>query len=375
MVKITRFVGFDVHAQTISVAVAEKDGEVRSLGIIPNRPEAVRRLVRKLGPVEQLHTCYEAGPCGYVLYWQLTELGIRCDVIAPSLIPMKAGERIKTDRRDAEKLARCLRAGDLTPVWVPDAAHEALRDLVRARLCAKHDLARARQRLGKLLLRTGTRPPDKMRAWTTRYTSWLGTLKFEHATRHAAFLDYCAEVEHHVARVARLEAEIDSAIEQASPKLKALYDALQALRGIAKVTAATVVTEVGDLSRFGRAPHLMSYAGVISSEHSSGGTERRGAITRTGNAHLRRVIVEAAWSYRHQPWLGGTLRRRGADQSDAIRSISWKAQQRLHKRYVTLVARGKPKQKAITAVARELLGFIWAIGKVVDQQFATKAAA
>ena len=303
-----------------------------------------------------------------MLYWQLAELGVRCDVIAPSLVPVKAGDRVKTDRRDAEKLAKCLRAGDLTPVWVPDAAHEALRDLVRARLCAKHDLARARHRLGQLLLRSGTRPPEKVRAWTQRHSAWLSTVRFEHVPRHVAFLDYCAEVEHQAARIARLEEAIEEAIAHASPKLKSLYEALQGLRGVAKVTAATIVTEVGDLSRFERAQQLMSYAGAIPSEHSSGGATRRGAITKSGNAHLRRVIVEAAWAYRHQPWLGGKLRKRLADQPEAIRAISWRAQQRLHKRYVALVARGKPTQKAVTAVARELLGFVWAIGRVVDQR-------
>lgn len=289
--------------------------------------------------------------------------------------PLLAGERIKTDRRDAEKLARCLRAGDLTPVWVPDAAHEALRDLVRARLCAKHDLHGARQRIGKLLLRNGMRKPEKVTAWSHRHVEWLSKIRFEHACRQAAFVDYCAEAERQLARVARLEEAIDSAIAEGDPKLKALYDALQALRGVAKVTAATLVTELGDLSRFERPQHLMSYAGVIPSEHSSGNDERRGGITRTGNAHLRRVIVEAAWAYRFQPWLGSTLRKRGADQPESVRAISWKAQQRLHKRYVTLLARGKPKPKAITAVAREFLGFVWAVGRAVNQQVATKAAA
>lgn len=194
MTRITRFVGLDVHADTIAVAVAEKGGEVRSLGTIPNRPEAVRRLVRKLGAPGELLCCYEAGPCGYVLYWQLAELGVRCDVIAPSLIPVKAGDRVKTDRRDAEKLARCLRLGDLTAVWVPDQQHEALRDLVRARLAAKHDLTRARVRLRNLLLRAGMRPPKTGRAWTARYWNWLGTLKFDHTPRQIAFVDYCGQV-------------------------------------------------------------------------------------------------------------------------------------------------------------------------------------
>lgn len=369
MTKIARFVGFDVHADSISVAVAEKDGEVRSLGSIPNRPEAVRKLVKKLGAPSGLRCCYEAGPCGFLLYWQLAELEIRCDVVAPSLIPQKSGDRVKTDRRDAEKLARCLRAGDLTPVWVPDAAHEALRDLVRARLAAHEDLARARHRLGHLLLRSGLRPPEKLRAGSDRHSRWLATVCFEHAARQAAFLDYCAEIERQAARLARLEEAIDDALKQASPKLQALYSALQGLRGIAKITAATIVTEVGDLGRFDRAQALMSYAGAVPSEHSSGGTQRRGGITKAGNSRLRRVIGEAAWAYRHQPWLGGTLKKRLASQPEEVRAISWKAQQRLHRRYVTLIARGKPSQKAVTAVARELLGFIWAVGRAVDSRF------
>jgi transposase len=368
MTRIARFVGLDVHAQTIAVAVAEAGGEVRSLGTIPNRPEAIRKLIRKLGAAETLHACYEAGPCGYVVYWQLTELGVRCDVIAPTLVPMKAGDRVKTDRRDAEKLARCLRAGDLTAVWIPDAAHEALRDLVRARLCAKHDLARARQRLAKMLLRTGRRPPEKFSAWTRRHSAWLSTIHFDHGPQQVTFLDYCAEVEHQEARIARLEQAIDEALARSDPKLKSLYEALQGLRGVAKVTAATIVTELGDLSRFERPQQLMGYSGTVPSEYSSGGAVRRGGMTKAGNAHLRRVIVEAAWAYRYQPWLGGTIRRRLATQPEAVRAISWKAQQRLHQRYVTLVARGKPKQKAITAVARELLGFVWAIGRVVNER-------
>lgn len=374
MAKITRFVGMDVHAATISVAVAEK-GEVRSLGIIPNRLDAIRKLVRKLGAPEQLHACYEAGPCGYVLYWQLAELGVRCEVVAPSLIPVRSGDRVKTDRRDAEKLARCLRAGDLTPVWVPDAAHEALRDLVRARLAAKQDLARARHRAGHLLLRTGTRNPEKGRAWSRRYFQWLSTIEFGHAARQAAFSDYCAEVMHHEARVLRLEAAIDEALSKADPKLKAVYEALQGLRGVAKVTAATIVVELGDLTRFERAPQLMSYAGLVPSEHSSGKATRRGAITKAGNHHLRRVIVEAGWAYRHKPWIGQPLRKRLADQPEAIRTISWKAQQRLHRRYVTMIARGKPTQQAVTAVARELLGFVWAVGRAVDESLPKKATA
>src|SRR5688572_9372238 len=198
-----RFIGLGVHAETIAAAVAETNGEVRSLGVIPNRRESVQRLIRKLGPPRNLRVCYEAGPTGYVLYWQLTELGVHCDVVAPTLVPVKAGDRVKTDRRDAQKLARCSRAGDLTPVWVPDAAQEALRDLVRARLAAKRDQLRARHRLSKFLLRRGLRAAASVKSWTTKHLEWVRTLRFEHIAQEAAFLDYLHEVEHAAERVVR----------------------------------------------------------------------------------------------------------------------------------------------------------------------------
>src|SRR6195256_4530358 len=194
--KKVRFLGLDVHAETIAVAMAEPEGEVRSLGIIPNREESIRKLVKKLGPAEQLQACYEAGPTGYVLYWQLTALGVRCEVVAPTLVPTKAGDRVKTDRRDALKLARSYRAGDLTAVWVPDAAHEALRDLVRAREAAKKDQLRARHRLGKFLLRQGRRPATKIHAWTRKHLTWVKTVHFDHAAQEVTLLDYLNEVEH-----------------------------------------------------------------------------------------------------------------------------------------------------------------------------------
>ena len=207
-----RFIGLDVHAETIAVAVAEPKGEVRSLGIIPNRPESVRKLMKKLGPAAALRVCYEAGPTGYVLYWQLTALEVTCEVVAPTLVPVKAGDRVKTDRRDAMKLARSYRAGDLTPVWVPDAAHEALRDLVRAREAAKKDQLRARHRLGKFLLRHGRRPPTAMHAWTQAYLAWVkSAVHFDHATQEATLLDYIHEVEHVADRITRLEGAITAA--------------------------------------------------------------------------------------------------------------------------------------------------------------------
>jgi len=353
-----RYLGLDVHAETIAVAVAEPEGEVRSLGMIPNRPEAVAKLIRKLGSREHLRVCYEAGPCGYVLYWQLTRLGVHCDVVAPTLVPTKPGDRVKTDRRDAEKLARCYRAGDLTAVWVPDAAHEALRDLVRAREAAKQDQLRARHRLGKFLLRRGIRPPAGAKPWTQAHRRWLDSLH---------------EVDHAVARLDRLEQALDAAVAAAPGTLRSVIAALQCLRGIRQVTAATIVSEVGPLSRFPHPRQLMGYSGTVPSEHSSGSRVHRGAITKTGNAHLRRVLVEAAWAYRFPPKCAKALRTRQRGQPDAITAIAWKAQHRLSTRYRRLLARGKPTPHVITVVARELVGFIWAIGVAVEREQAMAA--
>jgi transposase len=365
-----RFVGLDVHAETIAVAVAEADGEVRSLGVIPNRAESVGRLVRKLGKPESLRACYEAGPTGYVLYWQLSELGVKCEVVAPTLIPVKAGDRVKTDRRDAQKLARCYRAGDLTAVWVPDATHEALRDLVRARLAAKRDQLRARHRLGKFLLRHGRRALEGTSAWTEKYLVWVKTQHFEHTAQETTLLDYLHEVEHAAERIARLERAIDAAIETLPVKLRALIEALQSLRGIAQLSAVSIMAELGELSRFEHPRQLMGYSGAVSREHSSGERIRRGAISKAGNAHLRRIVIEAAWAYRHRPAVGKTLAARQRHCSAAITAMAWKAQHRLHQRYARLMARGKCKQQTVTAVGRELLGFIWAIGVHAEREMA-----
>ena len=357
-----RFLGLDVHAETIAVAIAEPDGEVRSLGMIPHRAELVRKLIRQLGPAEQLRACYEAGPTGYGLYWQLTKLGVECAVVAPTLVPVKAGDRVKTDRRDAAKLARCHRAGDLTAVWVPTAETEALRDLVRTREAAKQDQLRARHRLSKFLLRTGRRPVPEVKPWTKPYMDWVRQLRYEQTAQEWTRQDLLHEFEHMAERVKRLEEGIREAVKQAPVTMQGVIRGLQCLRGVAEISAVTVVAELGQISRFENARQLMGYSGTVPSEESSGKRQQRGGITKTGNAHLRRIVVEAAWSYRLKPAVGPGLRKRQQGAPADIKEMAWKAQLRLHKRYARLAATGKDQRKVAIAVGRELLGFIWAIG-------------
>ena len=365
MGKDTRFVGLDVHRDTITVAVADEDTAAHTVGTVPNDSEAVRQLVRRLGPPRRLRMCYEAGPCGYGLHRQLTALGVSCTVVAPTLIPVRPGDRVKTDRRDAEKLARLLRSGDLTAVWVPDEAHEALRDVVRAREAAQEDLRRARQRLGKLLLRYGLRPPKGRTPWGEKHQHWVRQLTLPHPAQDVVRQDHLAEVEQQAARVDRLERALTAAAAEAAPAIRALIAALQTLRGIAGLTATTLAAELGDVTRFPHPRQLMAYVGVVPREHSSGARERRGAITKTGNAHVRRVVIEAAWHYRHRPALTAGLRKRRVGQPAPICAIADQASRRLHGRYVHLLARGKTKQKIVVAIGRELLGFVWSIAREV----------
>jgi transposase len=294
-------------------------------------------------------------------------MGVHCDVVAPTLIPVKPGDRVKTDRRDAVKLARSYRSGDLTPVWVPDAAHLALRDLVRAREAAKTDQLRARHRLQKFLLRNGRRPPEKIRPWTETHLEWVRQhVHFDLFAQESVLTDYLAEVDHARERIRQLERAIDQAVEASPASIRAVIDALQALRGIAKVSAVTIVAEVGQLSRFARPRQLMGYSGAVSSEDSSGKRTRRGAITKAGNAHLR-VVGEAAWAYRHRPSIRGALKARQEGLPEPVKEIAWKAQHRLCMRYRRLMGKGKVKQQVVTAIGRELLGFIWAIGVHVER--------
>lgn len=366
MSNCTRYLGLDVHAETITAAIAEGRGQIRSLGKFPNRPEAVRKLVEKLGGGKNLKVCYEAGPTGYALYWQLAKLGVDCEVIAPSLIPKKAGDKVKTDCRDAEKLARSYQAGDLTPVWVPTPEHEALRDLVRQRAAAKADESRAKHRLVKHLLRRGLREPDENGAWTHPWWRWVQSLKFEHEAQQVALGDCIAEVLHMGERLARLDKAIDRLVESAPAHMRAVIEALQALRGVAKLTAVTIVTEVGTFKRFRRPTEMMGYTGFVPSEYSSGGRESKGRLTRTGNAHLRHVLGEAAWHARHRPWLNLRMKKILPTLPAGVADIAWKAQERLHRKFTKMTYCRKPAGKVAAAVARELVGFIWAIGTLVE---------
>jgi transposase len=358
------YIGLDVHKESIVVAVAEGGlrGEVREYGRIANTAAALDRLLRKLGVNGMtLRFCYEAGPCGYGIQRRMSAQGHECIVVAPSLIPKRAGDRVKTDRRDAASLAKLHRAGELTAVWVPDARHEAMRDLLRARLDAVHALRRARQQLSGFLLRQGRhygRP-----AWTKLHRRWLAGLKFEQAMHHLVLEDYVQTVDAAEARRDRLTVQIEAMLPDWT--LAPVVAALQTMRGMALVNAATLTAELGDLSRFANPRQLMAYLGLVPSEHSSGTSIKRGGLTKAGNSAARRLLIEAAWCYRFPARVSRELLLRQESQPRPIREIAWKAQLRLCARYRRLARIGKPGNIVTAAIARELTGFIWAIARHV----------
>lgn len=362
------FVGLDVHKDTVAIATAVgSGGEPQFRGQVPNTPAALGKALRRLGSTEQVHCWYEAGPTGYSTWRQLTAWNFACTVVAPSLIPRKPGDQVKTDRRDAVLLARLARSGDLTAVWVPDPAHEALRDLCRAREAAKRDRERVRHRLLKLLLRLGIPTPSGMARWSKPHRTWLAALTVSEPLQQAVLeetRDQLAELE---ARLERLTQRVQTQTT-VGPFVR-LLGGLQCLNGVGPITAVTLVAELGDLTRFRRARALMGYSGLTPSEHSSGGRVRRGGVTKTGNRHVRYVVVESAWHARwgQRPASQALLKRR-AGQPEAVVALAETAQVRLGRRFHALLKRGKQPQQAAVAVARELLGFVWAIGQVVAQQ-------
>jgi transposase len=355
------YVAFDTSKTKHAVAIADggRRGEVRFLGDVASSPARVERLTRKLAErYDKLHFCYEAGPTGYGLYRQIRELGHECTVVAPSLIPKKPGERIKTNRRDAVTLARLLRAGELTAVWVPDAIHEAVRDLVRAREAAAQDLRRKRQQLLSFLLRHG-RIFDGRQHWTLAHRRWLAGQSFAHPAQQIVFQDAIEAIEEALARLRRLEQQLVAIVPSWS--MAPVVAAYQAMRGASFLVAVTVAAEIGDLRRFDHPRQLMAFLGLVPRERSTGDTVRRAGLTLAGNRRARRVLVEAAWSYRHPARVSEMLRARIEGLPKPVRDIAWKAQIRLCTRYRRLSAGGKKLPVVIAAIAREMAAFLWAI--------------
>jgi len=353
----------DVHKDSIDIAVAEagRDGELRHLGTVGGDLAALDRALRKLqSKGDLLHVVYEAGPCGFVLYRHLVERGIAVAVVSPSSIPRRPGDRIKTDRRDSLMLARLARAGELTPVVVPDSADEAVRDLLRTREDAVKAQRNARHQLKALLLRNGVRYAGKS-AWTAAHLRWLASLILPHAAQQTAFQEYVHMVTESTERIARLEGAIRETV--VTWRFYPVVEALQALRGIALIAAATLVAEIGDIGRFSHPRQLMAYLGLVPSERSSGNQRRQGSITKAGNGHARRMLVECAWLYRYPAKVAPILQKRVEKVAPEIRAIAWQAQLRLCGRFRRLTARKLQHNKITVAIARELTGFVWAIMK------------
>ena len=361
MTQYHKFVGLDVHKSSIAIAVAEEGREPpRFLGTTANDLTRLLRKLRKLGPPEHLEVCFEAGPTGYGLQRQLREQGYDCRVVAPARTPRAPADRVKTDRRDAERLAHFLRSGDLSFVRVPTPEEESMRNLLRAREDARRARHKARQQLNMFLLRSGRIWSGRSR-WTRAHLLWVGAQKFEREADRRVLADYVHEVE----RLTERLATFDKHIEELAPELEvySLIQSLQAFRGIQLLMATWIVVELGDLRRFPTPKHLMSFLGLTPSECSTGDSRSQGRITKAGNIRLRSLLMQAGWAYRLKPRVEGHLRRRNQAATQRVRDIAWKCQVRLHGKLYRLTARGKPKNMALVAVARELAGFIWDVGQ------------
>ena len=361
----TLFIGLDVHKETIAVAYVaeEREAEVLSLGTIGTRQCDIDKVMRKLqAKGKPLHFVYEAGPCGYWLYRYLTKKNLKCWVVAPSQIPKKAGDRVKTDRRDAMQLARLLRSGDLTPIYVPVVEEEAIRDLVRAREEVLRDSKAAKVRLKAFLLRQDIRYEGRAN-WGPAHLRWLAKVVCPTPAQQIVFQEYVRAVSEHTERLPRLEAELQTQVQ--TWRWAPVVEAIQALRGVQVTAAVTLIAELGDLTRFENPKQLLSYLGLIPSEHTTGERRRQGSITKTGNSHARRALIEGAWAYRYPAKVSRHLQLRLEKVPKVIQDISWKAQGRLCKRYRRLVARGKQVNQVVVAIAREMAAFVWAIAREV----------
>jgi transposase len=359
------FVGIDTSKNKHAVAIADvgRDGEVRYFGEIDSAPATVERVLKKLsGKYEKVRVCYEAGPTGYGLYRQVLALGHECTVVAPSLIPKKPGDRIKTNRRDAVTLARLFRAGELTSVWVPDAVHEAVRDLVRARESVAADVRKKRQQLLSFLLRHG-RVYSGSKHWTQAHRRWLAKQAFEQPAQQIVFQDAVDAIEYCVERLIRLEEQLHTIVPKWS--MAPVVDAYQAMRGVSFIVAVTFVSEIGDARRFDNPRQLTAFLGLVPSENSTGDNVRRAGLTLTGNRRARRALVEGAWTYRYQARVSTNLQKRLEGLPKEVRDIAWKAQVRLCGRFRRLTAKGKKAPVITAAIAREMAAFLWAIGQHV----------
>jgi len=357
MEKGTTFVALDDSKRKVVVAILRPGASEPEQRELPKEPHLIRRLFQRLAREGRVRACYEAGVSGYDLYRQITACGVECEVIAPALTPRRPGQRIKTDRRDAAKLVRLFRAGELTPIHVPNEAEEAVRDLLRCREDVRRDVLRWRHRLLKFLDRHG-RLYVSGKNWSQRHWAWIRSQHFDLPTLQRTLEATLFALEQALARVAALDQDV--AALAATDPYRTPVGWLRCFRGIDTLSAMILIAEIVDFQRFQHPRALMAYLGLVPSEYSSGERQRRGAITKAGNTHARRVLVEAAWHYRHSPRIGGALRQRTEGQPPAIVGQAWRAQQRLHRRYRHLTGHGKRAPIAVVAIARELVGFLWA---------------